>query len=382
MGTHSKTRKTRAADLFTNLTNFGGKAKRAWYELSPKKARKWLSPRKKKREDKTHDNAPIIETRPFDASDVSHDPIHDASHDPFDVSMQSFNILGFTLECPVAAPAAREFTWKLPKPPKPTVEEVDDEDSSTYTFPCPTEPSTLYPPSSPPPPSSSPPPFSDNDPLDSIHVPEADDELLATSLLHDDEYPRSCAPRAFLEHIHEQATHAGTLRQAPNLGEARAALDCLKRYMRGELRGTELFGLRGVSYKDPDISAFTRNRLISIRTMLNFYLTPGLEGRTYACWGASARLAALGLGRGRYCACVLVALAQEFILSREVLNVNPYGEWNESMLANEDLANDIRLHLQSLGKEITAEKLVDYLNSPEVRVEHGIESPVSLTTAR
>ncbi|KAJ7445275.1 hypothetical protein FB451DRAFT_1412795 [Mycena latifolia] len=59
-----------------------------------------------------------------------------------------------------------------------------------------------------------------------------------------------------------------------------------------------------------------------------------------------------------------------------------YGEWNESMLADEDLANDIRLHLQSLGKEITAEKLVNYLNSPEVREEHNIDKPISLTTAR
>ncbi|KAJ6614479.1 hypothetical protein B0H10DRAFT_2221215 [Mycena sp. CBHHK59/15] len=63
------------------------------------------------------------------------------------------------------------------------------------------------------------------------------------------------------------------------------------------------------------------------------------------------------------------------------MDVNPYGEWNESMLADEDLVNDIRLHLQFLGKEITAEKLVKYLNDPEVCAEHGIDKPVSLTTA-
>ena len=68
-----------------------------------------------------------------DASDASDDPVYasdasDVSHDPFDVSMQSFDIPGFTSESPAAAPAAHEFTWKLPKPPKPTVEEVDDDD--------------------------------------------------------------------------------------------------------------------------------------------------------------------------------------------------------------------------------------------------------------
>ncbi|KAJ7211410.1 hypothetical protein GGX14DRAFT_331658, partial [Mycena pura] len=185
-----------------------------------------------------------------------------------------------------------------------------------------------------------------------------------------------------LDRIKEQATLPGTLRQAPNLGEAKIALDCVKGFLRGELRGTDLWGRRGVGYKDPDISAFTRDRLTGIRSLLHFYVTPGLEGNAYGRWGASARLAAHGLGRGLHCARVLASLAREFIVTREVLNVNPYGEWNESMLADEDLANDLRLHLQSLGTEITAEKIVEYLNDPLVQAEHNIDKSVSLTTAR
>lgn len=280
--------------------------------------------------------------------------------------MQSFQIPGFTSESPSVAPRARRFTWKVPKP---TVEEVEDEDDrlSTHTFPTPDQPEPL-------PSSSAHSPYCD--PLDSINVPEADDELLATSPSHDDDYPRPCATRGFLDRMNEQATRAGVRRQAPNLGEAKTALDCVQRYLRGELRGTDLWGRRGVGYKDPDISAFTRNRLIGIQTMLNSYTTQGLEGGTYARWGSSARLAAHGLGRGKHCARVLAALARQFILTREVLDVNPYGEWNETMLADEDLANDIRLHLQSLGKEITAEKLVNYLNDPEVRAEHNNGTPI------
>jgi hypothetical protein len=49
--------------------------------------------------------------------------------------------------------------------------------------------------------------------------------------------------------------------------------------------------------------------------------------------------------------------------------------------ACEDLAGDIRLYLQSLGKEITAEKLMEYLQSPEVREKHGIDKTISLSTA-
>jgi len=93
--------------------------------------------------------------------------------------------------------------------------------------------------------------------------------------------------------------------------------------------------------------------------MLHFYINP--SSAMYAKWGDSASMAALGLGHGKHCAQVLAQLAHQYILDHEVLPVNPYSEWNKSILADEDLADDIQLHLQSLGKEITADKLVAYL---------------------
>jgi hypothetical protein len=55
---------------------------------------------------------------------------------------------------------------------------------------------------------------------------------------------------------------------------------------------------------------------------------------------------AIALGRGKHCAGVRASIAPGDILDREVLPINPYGEWNKSMLADEDLANDVRLRLQ------------------------------------
>ncbi|KAJ7136727.1 hypothetical protein C8R44DRAFT_868852 [Mycena epipterygia] len=238
-------------------------------------------------------------------------------------------------------PAARSFTWKLLKLPKATVEEVEDEgDISTHTFPAPkpTQPFCSLPRLA----------ANFNDPRDTLDIPEAEDELLAASPSHDDDYPRPLAPRPFLEHMNEQATRVGTRHRAPNLGEAKAALVCPALFARG-IAGTDIFGLDGVGYKDPDVNTFTQNCPMGIWAMLNFYVTL-LEGGTYHQWGASARLAAHGLGRSKHCVGVLAALSWQFILTREVLDVNPYGDWNDSMLADEDLANDIRLHLQSLGK--------------------------------
>jgi hypothetical protein len=50
-----------------------------------------------------------------------------------------------------------------------------------------------------------------------------------------------------------------------------------------------------------------------------------------------------------------------------VLPVNPYGDWNKSMLVDEDLVNDINLYLQELGGSIMAAKLVKFLARNDVK---------------
>jgi hypothetical protein len=62
--------------------------------------------------------------------------------------------------------------------------------------------------------------------------------------------------------------------------------------------------------------------------------------------------------------------------------MNLYGSWNVSMLADEDLAQDICLYLQQLRKFITAEKLMLYLHCPDVKLKHGIDCDISIHTAR
>ncbi|KAJ7128005.1 hypothetical protein C8R44DRAFT_873770 [Mycena epipterygia] len=70
-------------------------------------------------------------------------------------------------------------------------------------------------------------------------------------------------------------------------------------------------------------------------------------------------------------------MAQKFIAECTVLPLNPYGYWNISMLVDEDLKTNINLHLQELGKEITADKLVEFLQRPDVVQKHGITKPTS-----
>jgi hypothetical protein len=49
---------------------------------------------------------------------------------------------------------------------------------------------------------------------------------------------------------------------------------------------------------------------------------------------------------------------------------------------DEDLLMDINLYLQELGKEISAQKVVEFLAHPDIKEKHGITKNISQSTAR
>jgi hypothetical protein len=118
----------------------------------------------------------------------------------------------------------------------------------------------------------------------------------------------------------------------------------------------------------------------AMEVMLNFYTRDLLK--TKGCWAASSLQTAVSRGKGRYCARQLRVLVRQFIGDRSILLLNPYGYWNTSMLIDEELKSDINLYLQELGKDITAEKLVAYLCSPDAMMKHRITWTISLRTAQ
>jgi hypothetical protein len=165
----------------------------------------------------------------------------------------------------------------------------------------------------------------------------------------------------------------GQERQAPTQVQVIEALKDLKNILRPPRK-------TGAGYTDPNIDPFARIRMEAMQTMLHFYTNP--KSNTYDKWGASACQAAISLGRGEYCARQLTRLSRQFIRDRAILPLNPYGKWNESLLVDEDLAMDINLHLQELGKEISAKKVVEFLGRADVKEKHGITKNISESTAR
>ncbi|KAH6902427.1 hypothetical protein BKA70DRAFT_1087006, partial [Coprinopsis sp. MPI-PUGE-AT-0042] len=165
----------------------------------------------------------------------------------------------------------------------------------------------------------------------------------------------------------------GILRMAPPLLAAEKAREVIVTKLKGiphQSRG----------YKHDDYDPFLRPRLEGMRTMLMFYTHQ--RSRTYGAWGASALQSAVSLGQGRYCVRQLAKLCRAFIEDQSVLPINPYGDWNETMLVDEDLVSDLNTWLQSLGKDISAAELMGHLRSTEVKEKHGITRDISERTAR
>jgi len=171
----------------------------------------------------------------------------------------------------------------------------------------------------------------------------------------------------------QASTRPGKEREAPTQRMANEALRDLRALLHPPRK-------KGRGYIDPNINLFVRTRMEGMQSMLNFYVNK--DSHTYDAWGASSCQAAIALGHGRHCARQLRILTRQFIKDRKLLPINPYGDWNESMLVDEDLTNDISLYLLEIGKEISAKKLMDFLAREDIRSKHGIEKPISERTAR
>ncbi|KAJ7797362.1 hypothetical protein B0H13DRAFT_1934185 [Mycena leptocephala] len=71
-----------------------------------------------------------------------------------------------------------------------------------------------------------------------------------------------------------------------------------------------------------------------------------------------------------------------FCEDKKNLPSHKYGRFNSSILSDEDIAGDIFLHLQSLGKFVSAKDIVRYVATPEFQARLRIKRKISLRTAQ
>lgn len=123
---------------------------------------------------------------------------------------------------------------------------------------------------------------------------------------------------------------------APTQADAISALKDLRAHIKPHRQ-------TGRGYTDPNIDLWTRARLEGMRSLLLMYTSEG--SLTYNHWAPSSMQASIGMGRGRHCARRLREMCCAYIISRKILPLNPFGDWNESMLVDENLRNEISIYL-------------------------------------
>jgi hypothetical protein len=111
------------------------------------------------------------------------------------------------------------------------------------------------------------------------------------------------------------------------------------------------------------------------------YVNP--QSRTSRKWIASSLEAAAAVQRTPWYGQGLQDRAHAFINDRDDLLFNIYGQWNDSLLdKDESIAQDIHVHLQSIGKYVKAMDLVDFLDTPEMRNRTHLNKRINVATAQ
>jgi len=190
----------------------------------------------------------------------------------------------------------------------------------------------------------------------------------------EDDVPNMDTPRQIPPQANRFEPATGTFQPPPSIDEARMARDDLNNILR--LRRSS-----GIGYKDPGLDLMFRGRLEDMVMFLWAYINP--QSVDCGKWMAASLRTVNNVNRAPSYARQLRGWARDYIADCDVLPVNPYGGWNESLIdRDETLAQDIHLHLQGIGKFVKSMDLVDFLDTPEMRKRTGLTKRMHLATAQ
>ncbi|KAJ7626704.1 hypothetical protein B0H17DRAFT_862143, partial [Mycena rosella] len=140
-------------------------------------------------------------------------------------------------------------------------------------------------------------------------------------------------------------------------------------------------------YKNPKLNLLTRTRYEWLKSFLHIYSSDdrpiGNRDAKAARWMAALLEAAHAAQKGPWLARRLREWARAFIGDRAQLPTNKYGTWNCMLLEDEDVAAEIALHLQSIGKYVKAMDIVHFIDSqPDLKQKIKCKKGISLATAQ
>ena len=159
---------------------------------------------------------------------------------------------------------------------------------------------------------------------------------------------------------------------APTIPAAQSALKDIALLLRPKWK-------KGPGHVDPGLNPLTQRRLQWMEAFLWAYVDPE-HGKE---WIDASLHTAQTFQKGPHMARKLREWSRLYINDRKQIPANPYGSWNTSLLfRHEDLSTEIKMHLQSIGKYIRAQDIVDYLDRPKVKARLKLKKTISLATAQ
>ena len=155
----------------------------------------------------------------------------------------------------------------------------------------------------------------------------------------------------------------------PSIGSVKVALADVKNILKPQRS-------KGSGYKLADLSALLCNRLEMIWMFLVLYT----GGQVWIeALMQIIQLMEKGYYSGTYSAAKLRKWTKAYISNQQSLPQNNYGKWKRLQIDDEDLVQDLALHLQEIGKYVKTTDIVIYLASPEVKTKFGMEKNISLS---
>ncbi|KAG1750611.1 uncharacterized protein EDB91DRAFT_1244190 [Suillus paluster] len=130
-------------------------------------------------------------------------------------------------------------------------------------------------------------------------------------------------------------------------------------------------------YLHPKLNPVLEERLRSMKDFLVLFT----DLNNTSNWGKAALQTANLLERGEYLTCCLCQWTKAYIQDRKNLTLRQQNH-TISRIEDKELAAEIKLHLQSLGKYIRALDIVHYLDDPIVWNHHGFKKSIAISTAQ
>ncbi|KAG1765058.1 hypothetical protein EV702DRAFT_948116, partial [Suillus placidus] len=100
-------------------------------------------------------------------------------------------------------------------------------------------------------------------------------------------------------------------------------------------------------------------------------------------WSSAALQTAKFVGKGTHMSRTVRQWSKAYIVDRGNLLLSKCsGDWTKSRINDEDLKEELLMHLQSLGKYVTAIAVVNYLARPDVQQRYQLSKTISLVMAQ